>query len=66
MDGTLVEQATAEGVAAFYKGKAIMMIVGSEDGGGYDIYARVLARHLGKHVPGNPSSLYRIGRVPAR
>lgn len=33
-DGALVEQATAEGVAEFYKGKAITMIVGSEAGGG--------------------------------
>ena len=52
--GAVVEQATAESVAEFYKGKAITMIVGSEAGGGYDIYARLLARHLGKHVPGNP------------
>jgi tripartite-type tricarboxylate transporter receptor subunit TctC len=55
VDGVLVEQAAAEGVAEFYKGKAITMIVGSEAGGGYDVYARLLARHLGKHVPGNPS-----------
>jgi tripartite-type tricarboxylate transporter receptor subunit TctC len=41
--------------ADFYKGKTVQMIVGFSAGGGYDLYARVLARHLGKHIPGNPS-----------
>jgi tripartite-type tricarboxylate transporter receptor subunit TctC len=39
----------------FYRGKTINIIVGFGPGGGYDLYARLLARHLGKHVPGNPS-----------
>jgi tripartite-type tricarboxylate transporter receptor subunit TctC len=39
----------------FYKGKTINIIVGFGPGGGYDIYARMLARHLGKHILGNPS-----------
>jgi tripartite-type tricarboxylate transporter receptor subunit TctC len=39
----------------FYKGKTINIIVGFGPGGGYDIYARMLARHLGKHIPGNPN-----------
>jgi len=47
--------AQADEVAGFYKGKTITMAVGTPAGGGYDIYARLLARHLGKHVPGNPS-----------
>ena len=43
-----------DAVAQFFRGKQITMIVGSSAGGGYDIYARLLARHLSKHVPGNP------------
>jgi tripartite-type tricarboxylate transporter receptor subunit TctC len=39
----------------FYKGKNINLIIGYSAGGGYDTYARLLARHLGKHVPGNPT-----------
>ena len=46
--------ATSENVADFYRGKTIAMVVGTPAGGGYDIYARLLARHLGKHIPGNP------------
>jgi tripartite-type tricarboxylate transporter receptor subunit TctC len=41
-------------VAAFYKGKQVNLIVGSSAGGGYDTYARLLGRHLGKYIPGNP------------
>lgn len=40
--------------AEFYKGKQITMIVGSSTGGGYDAQGRLVARHLGKHLPGNP------------
>jgi tripartite-type tricarboxylate transporter receptor subunit TctC len=39
----------------FYRGKTIRIIVGLSAGGGYDTYTRAIARHLGKHVPGNPS-----------
>ncbi|MBM4299134.1 MAG: hypothetical protein FJ143_15465, partial [Deltaproteobacteria bacterium] len=39
----------------FYQGKTIRLIVGLAPGGGYDLYSRVIARHLGKHIPGNPS-----------
>jgi tripartite-type tricarboxylate transporter receptor subunit TctC len=42
-------------VEQFYKGKQIRLIVSSEPGGGYDNYARLVARHLGNHIPGNPS-----------
>ena len=38
-----------------YKGKTISIIVGFGPGGGYDLYARLLARHLGEHIPGDPS-----------
>jgi tripartite-type tricarboxylate transporter receptor subunit TctC len=47
--------APADDIADFYKGKLITMAVGTPAGGGYDIYARLLARHLGKYIPGNPS-----------
>lgn len=46
--------ASAQDVASFYKGKQITIVVGSSPGGGYDTYARMVARHMGKHVPGNP------------
>jgi tripartite-type tricarboxylate transporter receptor subunit TctC len=39
----------------FYEGKTIKILVGFAPGGGYDTYARLLARHLGRHVPGTPS-----------
>lgn len=39
----------------FYEGKTVRIIVGLAAGGGYDLYARTLARHLGKHIPGNPA-----------
>ncbi|MDE2477033.1 MAG: hypothetical protein KGO48_18395 [Alphaproteobacteria bacterium] len=39
----------------FYRGKTVQVIVGFSPGGGYDLYARALARHIGKHLPGNPS-----------
>jgi tripartite-type tricarboxylate transporter receptor subunit TctC len=41
----------------FYKGKTVRIIVGAAAGGGYDTYSRTIARHIGKHVPGNPSFL---------
>lgn len=39
----------------FYKGKTIRIIVGFPAGGGYDTYARLIARHMGKYIPGNPT-----------
>src|SRR5919106_1232316 len=39
----------------FYRGKTIRIIVGFAAGGGFDAYARVIARHMGKHIPSNPS-----------
>src|SRR3954462_11325834 len=44
-----------DSVAQFYRGKQITVIVGSSAGGGYDIYARLLARHMPRHIPGNPA-----------
>jgi tripartite-type tricarboxylate transporter receptor subunit TctC len=48
-------QCIAQGIEDFYKGKAINLIVGFDSGGGYDIYARLLSRHIGKHIPGHPA-----------
>jgi tripartite-type tricarboxylate transporter receptor subunit TctC len=42
-------------VEDFYKGKQINLIVGYGPGGGYDVVARLLARHLGRYVAGNPN-----------
>ena len=39
----------------FYKGKTIRLIVAFSAGGGYDAYSRSIGRHLGKHIPGNPT-----------
>ena len=48
--------ATAQdSVASFYKGKQISIVVGSSAGGGYDTYARLLARHFDTHIPGHPT-----------
>src|SRR4051812_14667046 len=37
----------------FFRGKTIRIIVGFAAGGGYDAYARMIARHIGRHIPGN-------------
>lgn len=39
----------------YYRGKTVRIVVGLSAGGGFDIYARALARHMGKHIAGNPS-----------
>jgi tripartite-type tricarboxylate transporter receptor subunit TctC len=41
----------------FYKGKTIRFVVGAPAGGGYDTYTRAVARHLGRHIAGNPSTV---------
>ena len=45
----------ADAVADFYKGKVVNLVVGYGSGGGYDVYARLIATHLGKYIPGNPT-----------
>jgi tripartite-type tricarboxylate transporter receptor subunit TctC len=47
--------AAADAVSDFYRGKSISLYVSFPPGGGYDIYARVLAPHFGRHIPGNPT-----------
>src|SRR5262245_25263049 len=41
----------------FYRGKTVRLIVGGSAGGGFDTYSRVMARHMGRHIPGNPALL---------
>src|SRR5260370_25694622 len=53
--GPAVVPADAASPADFYKGRTVQIVVGFSAGGGYDLYARVLARHIGRHIPGNPS-----------
>jgi len=50
-----MQTAFADDVATFYKGRTFTIVVGHEVGTGFDIYARALARHLGRHIPGNPN-----------
>jgi tripartite-type tricarboxylate transporter receptor subunit TctC len=54
MAGAFCMSMPAVSAADFYAGKTIEMVVGSDVGGGYDTYARTIARHLGRHIPGNP------------
>ena len=49
-----VSIAQAQSPADFYRGKTVDLMIGYSVGGGYDVYARLIARHLGKHIPGNP------------
>src|SRR5262245_3722614 len=44
-----------DNVASFYAGKSIRLVVGIDVGSGYDVNARLLARHLGNHIPGKPT-----------
>jgi tripartite-type tricarboxylate transporter receptor subunit TctC len=50
-----VAPASAQTPAEFYKGRNVELYIGYSVGGAYDLYARTIARHLGKHIPGNPT-----------
>jgi len=52
---TVAASAAGNEVADFYKGKTLQFIIGYPPGGGYDAYARLLVRSLGKHIPGGPT-----------
>jgi len=52
-----------EDVAAFYKGKTVRIVVGTAAGGGYDLFARIVVRHLAGHIPGNPAVI--VQNLPA-
>ena len=47
--------AGAQSPAEFYKGKTVSLYIGYTVGGGYDLYGRIVARHIGRHIPGNPT-----------
>src|SRR5688500_13964223 len=51
----LSQPARADELADFYKGKTVNIVVGHQSGTGFDIYARVLAPHLSRHIPGQPN-----------
>jgi tripartite-type tricarboxylate transporter receptor subunit TctC len=51
--------AQAQSIADFYKGKTVTIVVSTSTGGGYDAMARAIARHIGKHLPGNPTFVIR-------
>jgi tripartite-type tricarboxylate transporter receptor subunit TctC len=51
----LLAKAQAQPEGELYKGKTIDLYIGYSAGGGYDVYARVLARHLGRHIAGSPT-----------
>ena len=50
-------------VAAFYRGKQVRLIVGTAPGGGYDLFARIVARHIAAHIPGQPTVI--VQNLPA-
>src|SRR5262245_31306734 len=51
---TVMPAAAQDAVAGFYRDKTVTVIIGSTAGGGTDLYGRLLARHMGKYIPGNP------------
>ena len=52
---SLISPALAQAVGEFYRGKRINLITSASPGGGYDQYARLLARHMPRHIPGEPA-----------
>ena len=52
--GAAMQASAQDDVAAFYRGKQLRMVVGSAVGGGYDLFARIVARHIVNHIPGRP------------
>jgi tripartite-type tricarboxylate transporter receptor subunit TctC len=52
-----VVPASAQPAGDFYKGKTITIVVGHQGGTGFDIYSRALARHMGRHIPGQPAMI---------
>src|SRR3954465_13533605 len=49
------DQGSAQTPADFFKGRTVDLYIGYSVGGGYDVYARMIARHMGRHIPGNPT-----------
>jgi len=55
LSGLAPSTATADPVEDFYRGKSISMIIATAPGGDYDLRARLVARYIGRHIPGNPT-----------
>jgi tripartite-type tricarboxylate transporter receptor subunit TctC len=53
----IAQPTNTDAVADFYRGKTLTIVVGHEAGTGYDFFARTLARHIGRHLPGNPNAV---------
>src|ERR1035438_6479252 len=49
------ESARSDDISDFYAGRNVQLIIGYAPGGGYDDYARMLGRHIARHIPGNPT-----------
>ena len=60
---TIVPSLAQDDVAGFYRGKQIRILVGSAAGGGYDLFARIVARHMADHIPGHPAIV--VQNLPA-
>jgi len=52
---SVLPASAADAVTNFYTGKTVQVLVGFGPGGGYDLYARTLARYMGRHIPGHPT-----------
>src|SRR5258706_3160041 len=50
----MIAPALGQAQGEFTRGKVVELYIGYSVGGGYDVYARLLARHMGRHLPGNP------------
>lgn len=57
----LAAPARGETVEQFYSGRTVTLLVGAGPGGSYDVYARTLARHMSRHVPGQPTIVVKLG-----
>jgi len=55
----LATSAHAQPAAEFYRGKSVEILVGGAAGGGYDVAARAIAQHMGRHIPGSPTMVVR-------
>lgn len=55
LSGLAPSTATADPIEDFYRGKSISMIIATAPGGDYDLRARLVSRHMGRHIPGNPT-----------
>ncbi len=55
LSGLAPSTAAADPIEDFYRGKSISMIIATAPGGDYDLRARLISRHMGRHIPGNPT-----------